>query len=94
MPDYDSGWVKTCTSSGIVTLQHNLGTTELLVYAMYKNDKGVGMVDRDLIQWNTLNESTINVRLMGWACEECVRIVVWKLTTMFNNFIFGQSNPM
>jgi hypothetical protein len=94
VPDYDSGWLQTSTElSGIVTLRHNLETDELFVYAMYRTEYGIHIIDMDRIQWWALDNVSIKVRLMGFSPNEQVRILIWKLLTLFNNFMFGPDNP-
>jgi len=91
MPDFDSGWIQT---DGGVVLQHNLGTTELFIYAMYQTGTGnIEMVTPDRMQWWALDNSTVSVRLMGVSSGEICRILIWKLVNILHNFLFGSDNP-
>lgn len=82
--DFDSGWMQWQPD---FTLTHNLGTTELFVYVMYKNKDGLVQVNTLLIQWWALNEQTISVSSADLSTDEQFRILIWKLSDMFSNNI-------
>jgi hypothetical protein len=92
MPDYDSGWLQ---DSDAIILKHNLGTKDLFVYAMYQNgNSGISIIEPYKVQWSALDETSIKVSLMGFRWDEQVRIIIWKLTNLYNNFLFGPNNPI
>ena len=92
MPDYDSGWLTWKTAS-LLTLNHNLGTKELFVHVLYKNSEGLVQSCTRLVQWWALTEQSIAVNADLSENEE-FRIIIWKLLTLFHNFLFGPDNPM
>jgi hypothetical protein len=91
VPDYDSGWLKWQPDQ---ILTHNLGTTELFVHVMYKNKEGLIYPNTMLVQWYNLNEQSIVVQSANLSLDEEFRIVIWKLLTLFHNFLFGSGNPI
>jgi hypothetical protein len=93
MADYDSGWLK--SDSETINVKHNLGTKDLFIYAMYQNgNSGISIVEPWKVQWSALDETSITVTLMGFRWDEQIRIIIWKLTNLYNNFIFGTTNPI
>lgn len=91
MPDYDSGWIEWQPPH---ILNHNLGTKELFVYVMYKNNEDILQPNTMLVQWRALNDQSILVGSADLSPNERFRIIIWKLMTLFNNFLFGSENPM
>lgn len=90
MPDYDSGWLKWQPEQ---TLFHNLGTTELFIQVMYRNSDGLIFPNTQLVQWYNLNEQSITIGSANLSLDEEFRILIWKLLTMFSNFLFGPTDP-
>jgi len=81
-PAYDSGWV--LSDGEWVTLNHNLGTTEVLVhligndvdeeYGKSINHYGYGMY----VMWQNLNTTHIEVYVDGYA--QYARVQLWKIS--------------
>jgi len=90
MPDYDSGWLQW---EPIRTLLHNLETSELFVHIMYRNKDGAIYPNTQLVQWYNLDENSITVSSANLSPDEEFRILIWKLLTLFHNFLFGEDNP-
>jgi hypothetical protein len=91
MPDYDSGWLRWKPDQ---ILNHNLGTKELFVYVMYKNSEGLIQPCTLLVQWWALNEQSIIVQSAGLSLDEEFRVIIWKLLSLFRNFLYGSDNPI
>ena len=92
-PAYDSGWVN-MTNIKAATLQHNLGTTDVLVYVMGRTDDGVihqryygqtydpGIAGFKGFFWNDLTENEITL-VRGHSSHhywEYIRVMIWKIS--------------
>ena len=76
-PAYDSGWIK--SEGDFITINHNLHTSNLFVYLMYRSDKGIWVADRDIVQGMYIDDNTAKVRTMGFSINEQVRLLLWIL---------------
>lgn len=94
-PDYDSGWIL-MTRGEVITLNHNLGTTELLVYFVGKYDAdgtihqwmyGGGYDDNQGAVWFGLTNNQIKIeRFIGDVRVpegqwSQGRVMLWKIPT-------------
>jgi len=79
-PDYDSGWVYSDGSK--ITLNHNLGTTEVFVYLIGKGDDPEYLINQDAyglyLKWLSLTPNEIS--LYGQYYNPYVRVMIWKIS--------------
>lgn len=76
-PAFDSGWIK--SDGDFITVNHNLNTSNLFIYLMYKNNNGIFVADRDLIQGIYINDNSAKIRTMGFKDNEYFRLLLWIL---------------
>jgi hypothetical protein len=90
-PDYDSNWASLAPIGDNPPLEHNLGTTEVIVYIVGKKTWGGAVHQVDYggykgyihyrgVYWYKLTETEVTVHRHGddenW---EYVRVMIWKL---------------
>lgn len=84
-PAYDSGWIDVLPDHGRwVTFEHNLNTTEVLVYYVRNNSQEfvTQLKYGDWMQWSKLTENEINLRvdwLGGPLTYDKIRVMIWKI---------------
>ena len=84
-PAYDSGWIDVLPHHGRwVTFEHNLNTTEVLVYYVRNNSQEfvTQLKYGDWMQWSKLTENEINLRvdwLGGPLTYDKIRVMIWKI---------------
>jgi hypothetical protein len=85
-PAYDSGWIDVLPDHGRwVTFEHNLNTTEVLVYCVRNNSQEFVTQLRygDWMQWSKLTENEIILRvdwLGGPLTYDNIRVMIWKIS--------------
>jgi hypothetical protein len=85
-PAYDSGWRDVPPGDGQwVTFEHNLNTTEVLVYYVRNNSQEfvTQLKYGDWMQWSKLTENEINLRvdwLGGPLTYDKIRVMIWKIS--------------
>ncbi len=85
-PAYDSGWVDVPPGYGQwITFEHNLNTTEVLVYFIRNNSEELvtQLNYGEWMQWSKLTENEISV-VVQWAATPLtydeMRIMLWKIS--------------
>jgi len=78
-PAYDSGWVPTVPTS--MLFEHNLNTTEVLVYVIRNSSDQPGGIHQqeDWSEWHSLTENQIYVSIMRTSTHDYVRVLIWKI---------------
>ena len=83
-PAYDSGWVEVIGTPTVFFLEHNLNTTEVLVYVYLKTDGSAGTYywpDTGKVYWQSLTNTTIGVfaSYFGPSTRDYFRVLMWKI---------------
>ena len=83
-PAYDSGWVEVIGTPTVFFLEHNLNTTEVLVYVYLKTDGSAGTYywpDTGKVYWQNLTNTTIGVfaSYFGPSTRDYFRVLMWKI---------------
>lgn len=83
-PAYDSGWVEVIGAPSVFFLEHNLDTTEVLVYVYLKTDDSPGTYywpDTAKVYWQSLTNTTIGVFASHFdpSSRDYFRVLMWRI---------------